>query len=244
MKRSFALALLVALYSLILSAQTAPSPNPAPGASNQQLFLVFLRRAPNAPQYPQDKLEEIQAGHMANIRRLYGEGKLLMAGPFLDDTQLRGIFVFRAQNSDDVKQWLATDPAIKAGRLVGDVHAWHTAKGEIHHLENTDTGMQNYAMLIYYPASPHALEGNAAQAHMQYQLAQFEAGKTVIGGPFAEEASSSPMIGVIIANGTKEDADKLAAADPLVKGGFARVEVHPWMTAKGVLGPQTATGTK
>jgi uncharacterized protein len=214
------------------SAKTAAS-------GDAKLYFVLLNRPANAPQYSKEKGAEIQDGHMANIRRLYGEGKLEMAGPFMDDTTLRGIFVFKASSVDDVKAWLATDPAVKAGRLEGDVHPWTPAKGAIHHVDG-DTGMENYAMLIYRwtekgKSAPQAEMQKAFEGHKKYQLGLYESAKTDIGGPFAD-AMGGPFIGVVIAHTSKEEGEKLAANDPVVQAGIATVDVHPWITAKGVLG--------
>jgi uncharacterized protein YciI len=68
---------------------------------------------------------------MANIERLHKEGKLMIAGPFGDDGNWRGIFVLDAASEDEVKTLLATDPMIKAGRLGYEVHPWYTAMNSV-----------------------------------------------------------------------------------------------------------------
>jgi uncharacterized protein YciI len=74
------------------------------------------------------KIMEIQRGHLANIDRLAKLGKILVAGPFGDDGNWRGIFIFDAASAEEVKQLLNTDPAIAAGRLAYEIHPWWTAK--------------------------------------------------------------------------------------------------------------------
>jgi uncharacterized protein YciI len=91
-------------------------------------FMVFLKKGPDRSQ---DSLtvQQLQKGHLENIQRLADEGKLVVAGPFLDDGELRGIFVFDVAENQEVVELLQTDPAIKAGRLSYEIHPWMTAKG-------------------------------------------------------------------------------------------------------------------
>jgi uncharacterized protein YciI len=65
---------------------------------------------------------------MANIQKMAGEGKLLIAGPFLDGGDLRGIFIFRVATMAEAEALAATDPAVKAGRLRLEFHPWYAAK--------------------------------------------------------------------------------------------------------------------
>ena len=55
--------------------------------------------------------------------------KLVVAGPFGDNGNLRGVFVFRVATLDEAKQLSATDPAVQAGRLVVDLHPWMVPEG-------------------------------------------------------------------------------------------------------------------
>jgi uncharacterized protein len=240
MKKISFVCLVVWLASIAFAQSAEQKSESAPAkAKASSLYFVFLNRPPNAPTYSKEKSEEIQAGHMANMKRLHGEGKLQMAGPFMDDTSLRGIFVFKAKSADEVKGWISTDPAIMAGRLAGDVHPWTPAKGEIHLPATEGAGMENFVMIIYRWAteakskSQEAM-GAAFQGHMKYQIGLFESGKTEIGGPFSD-AMTGELIGVVVAHGNKQDGEKLAAGDPLVEAGVANAEVHEWITAKGVL---------
>ena len=70
---------------------------------------------------------KIQEGHMANINRLYYEGKLKVAGPFGDEGNWKGIFIFDCNTKEEVETLLNTDPAVIAGRLDYEIHPWWTA---------------------------------------------------------------------------------------------------------------------
>ena len=91
-------------------------------------YMAFLRRPANAPQLTKEQGEKLQEAHMAHIRKMAETGKLLLAGPFMDDTALRGICVFKTATMEEAKALAAQDPAVKAGRLVLEWHPWYSAK--------------------------------------------------------------------------------------------------------------------
>lgn len=95
----------------------------------KQYYFVMLVKGENRDEISDtNEINRIQAGHMANIQRLYDMGKILVAGPFGDDTNWRGIFIFDCKTRDEVEELLKTDPAIASGRLGYKIHPWWTAK--------------------------------------------------------------------------------------------------------------------
>jgi uncharacterized protein YciI len=86
--------------------------------------MAFLKAGPNRDQ-DSVTAAEIQKGHMANIQRFAKEGKLVVAGPFEDDGELRGIFVFNVATLEEAKALTESDPAVKAGRLILELHPWY-----------------------------------------------------------------------------------------------------------------------
>lgn len=86
--------------------------------------MAFLKSGPNKSPTP-DSAKTLQAAHMANITRLAEEGYLVMAGPFLDNGTIRGIYIFDVKDIEEARKLTATDPAIKAGTLVMELHPWY-----------------------------------------------------------------------------------------------------------------------
>ena len=90
--------------------------------------MAFLKAGPNRDQ---DSLEAIrlQEAHMANIGRMAEEGVLVLAGPFLDDGVLRGIYIFDVETIEEAAALTKSDPAIQAGRLEMELHPWYGSAG-------------------------------------------------------------------------------------------------------------------
>lgn len=90
----------------------------------RRYVMAFLKTGPN-PDHDPETARELQAGHMANIRRLAGEGKLVVAGPFLGEGPFRGIFILDVATVEEARALVETDPAVRAGRLEMELYPWY-----------------------------------------------------------------------------------------------------------------------
>jgi uncharacterized protein YciI len=90
----------------------------------KKYVMAFLKSGPNRAT---DKAEaqKLQEAHMANIDRLAKEGKLVLAGPFMDRGEFRGIYVFNVETLEEAEALTKTDPAVKAGSLAMELHPWY-----------------------------------------------------------------------------------------------------------------------
>jgi uncharacterized protein YciI len=89
----------------------------------KKYVMAFLKAGPNRPADSTVRAN-LQAAHMKNIQRMADAGKLLVAGPFLDDQPLRGIYIFNVETIEEARALTETDPAIQAGSLVMELHPW------------------------------------------------------------------------------------------------------------------------
>ena len=65
-------------------------------------------------------------GHLANIKKLAKEKKLIIAGPFgKNNASFRGIFILNEPNITESNKLLATDPAIQANLLKAELYPWY-----------------------------------------------------------------------------------------------------------------------
>jgi uncharacterized protein YciI len=203
-----------------------------------------LTRPANAPQLSKEAGEKLQEEHMANIRRLHAEHKLVMAGPFTDDTALRGILVLQADSLAQAQEWSNSDPAIKAGRLAAEVHGpWLIQPGAIHEVSGTNQGMEQYTLALmkrgekWDPHAPGFMD--VVKQHPAFVKQMTEQGKMAIAGPFPF-TDPGELWGVTIFRVGTEESTKLAQDDPTVKAALLKPEIHPWITGKGVLAPGMA----
>lgn len=91
----------------------------------KKYVMAFLLRGDRVSEYTPEQRSEIQAGHMANIGRMAEIGKLIVAGPFFGNDELRGIYIFDVQTVEEAKALTETDPAIQAGVLKMDLKEWY-----------------------------------------------------------------------------------------------------------------------
>lgn len=91
-------------------------------------YLVLLKVGPKRDQ-DSATVALIQKEHLENINRMAQSGKLNIAGPFLDDGELRGVFVFDSNSEEEVRRMVEADPAVRSGRLTYEIHPWMTQKG-------------------------------------------------------------------------------------------------------------------
>ena len=94
----------------------------------KQYVLAYLKRGPNRDMTPEEAAK-LQMAHLKNIDRMAEEGTLVLAGPFLDDGDIRGIYIFNVKTIEEAKKLTETDPAIKAGSLVMELHPWYGSAG-------------------------------------------------------------------------------------------------------------------
>jgi len=119
--------LILFTFSFTLSAQQNDEPKPK--TEMMTYYMVFLYRGDKWTPEKTAETEAIQKGHLANITKFHEEGKLILAGPFLDDKELRGIFVMKTNSYEETDSLCNTDPAVKAGRLKVEIKPWYSAKG-------------------------------------------------------------------------------------------------------------------
>ena len=227
--------LFLSLTGGLLAAQTQPAPT-----AHDQFFFVLLKRPAKPPQMSKEASEKLQEEHMANIRKLHAEGKLVMAGPFSDDTALRGIFILKAASLQQAEELAKSDPAIKAGRLEAEVHGPWMITAEKIHETSTPNSLEQYTLVLLRPGAkwdPKSPEfQNLAKHHGDFLRPLMAEGKLVLAGPIAL-SDTGALRGVYIFQVSPEETAKLLEKDPAIETGLMKPEAHPWLTAKGVLAP-------
>ena len=92
-------------------------------------YLGLLRRGQTWSPEVTPEIEATQAAHLAYIRGMFEAGSLVIAGPFTDGGDLRGVFLFKTGTLEEAEALAAGDPAVKAGRLIVDIHSWMVPAG-------------------------------------------------------------------------------------------------------------------
>jgi len=99
----------------------------------RMVYHVFLlRKGPTWSPESTPEIDALQEAHQANLRRLAEMGKLVLVGPLLDsfatNGEIRGIGVLKTETLREAQELVATDPMVKVGHLVFELHAWMVEK--------------------------------------------------------------------------------------------------------------------
>lgn len=106
-------------YDADLAAKTGADPY-----GMKKYVIAYLKKGPNRDM-DSTTAANLQAAHMENIGRMAEAGKLALAGPFLDDGDVRGIYIFDVETVEEAEALTNSDPAIQAGSLVMELHPWY-----------------------------------------------------------------------------------------------------------------------
>jgi uncharacterized protein YciI len=229
----------VLLFSLIALAGSAfAQAEIQPDTGSAQYFFVLLNRPANAPQLSKEAGEKLQQEHMANIRKMAAEHRLVIAGPFMDDTKLRGLFVLQADSAAQAQEWANSDPAVKAGRLAPEVHGpWLIDPSAIQN-PSEPSGMEKYTLVLmkrgdnWNPNAPGFIA--VMKQHRAFVKQMTDKGNIAVAGPFPFSDQGEIRAVAIFRAGAEQTA-KFTQHDPPVKAGLLKADIHPWATGKGVL---------
>lgn len=208
---------LIAAFAFALTLGcSAPSSAPADAPPQHEHAFAFLRIGPKRGEFTGEPLQELMRGHMANIGKLAGEGKLCVAGPMGQgnpEPELRGIFILTTSDVGEAQALCNSDPSIAAGVFAAEIVPFRTERDlaevlrrgmEFEERRKADPsipmmdGMSTYAMLI-------AEEGARASKALEPLRA---ARQIVLEGPFGGARDGQALFLL--------DARDLAAAELLL----------------------------
>jgi len=90
----------------------------------RQYVMCFLKTGPLKVE-DKAKQAELMKGHFGMINRLAKEGKLILAGPFMDGGEFRGIYLFDVKTVEEAQKLTETDPSIKEGYFIVEFLKWY-----------------------------------------------------------------------------------------------------------------------
>lgn len=196
-------------------------------AQAKSFTFVFLNNKPDKEVLSKEKSDSVMQGHMNNIGQLAKEGKLQAAGPFEGGG---GLFIFNTTSIEKAKEWLSTDPGVKANRWNLEVFPFTPRVGSACAVaENNDPGGKKYDMVFYqfvrFTPEPNAKQ-EVIKQHTEYLQKLAKDNLVIAEGVFGEKQGG---ILVLKADVTKE----IVEADPAIKAGSLKFEMKKLYIAKG-----------
>ena len=85
------------------------------------LFAVEIKVGPSWDNAKSPNEQAFFKEHSANLKRLRDEGHIVMGARYSD----KGLVIFSASSTEEVRDMMEEDPAMKAGTFVYEVHAFN-----------------------------------------------------------------------------------------------------------------------
>lgn len=189
-------------------------------AQNKSYTFVFLHNKPDKEVLSKEKSDSLITGHLNNIGRLAKEGKLLAAGPFEGGG---GIFILNTTSSTEVKEWLSTDPGVRAKRWDIELIPFSPTVGGICPVgEKYEMVFYQFVRFFAHPPLPSKI----LKQHSKFVKTVVKNGNVIGAGTFGD------YVGEILI--LKADVSKeIIESDPAVKSGDLKFEMKKLYIAKG-----------
>jgi uncharacterized protein len=118
-----------ALVAQPLSAQRTMDVTIADSTYHMKQYWFVMYSKGDGPALDSLAAVRMQEEHLAHQSAQTAKGLIVMAGPFGDSGDWRGVLLYDAETREEVVELLDQDPFVKAGRLKYDVRPWWGAVG-------------------------------------------------------------------------------------------------------------------
>lgn len=190
-------------------------------------IFVFLNKRTDIPELPKEKLDKMMEGHIANISKMAKDGRLLAAGPFDGGG---GIFIFNSTSVEEVTQWLASDPGIRAERWKVEILPFTFRTGQTCSVKEPYE-MTSYQFIRY---TSYIAKFNIQDVpeifgkHDDYLKGIKKTGNVISEGTFGDTDG-----GILIMKGDLDPT--VIEMDPAVREGLLQTDIKKLWIAKGSL---------
>jgi uncharacterized protein YciI len=188
-------------------------------------IFIFLNKKPDADQLPKEEVSKIMEGHMANMDRLAKEGKLVAAGPFQGGG---GIFIMKTASVDEAKNWISTDPGIRAKRWNVELFPYKPRQGSVCPVSEPYE-MVEYSFVRFNAAVSKFTASTYPQIikkHDDYLKQLGTTGNVVTEGTFGDHDG-----GILVMKGDVQR--EIFESDPGVQEGLLELDIKKLYIAKG-----------
>ena len=117
------LAGLAGLLILPVVTGAQPQEQAAPAPKLIQFHMAILKRGPKwTGSRGADPLLIQQ--HVDYAQSLLKSGQAVITGPIRDESDIVGVYIFRARSADEARAWVMADPAVAGGHIIPELHPW------------------------------------------------------------------------------------------------------------------------
>jgi len=227
---------LLVVASPLVSSQQKPEAKNEPAHKLVEFHMALLKHGLKWTAAENADTKRLHQQHVDYVVSLLDSGKAIIAGPFTDDGEIDGVFVFRAQSAAEAKAWAEADPSVASGFRIAEMHPWWSEdifRKPAKPLKLTQTFLAFLTRGETWtpektPATEEIQKGHMANIN---RLAEMK--KLVAAGPFGDDGR---LRGIFVFRvGSLEEAKTLTATDPAVQAGRLAMDIHPWMVPEGVL---------
>jgi uncharacterized protein YciI len=226
----------LALAPVVLAQHEPTQTKTEPAHKLVEFQMAVLKHGPKWTTEENAETKRLHQDHINYVLSLLDSGKAVIAGPFTDGGEIRGIFVFRAKSADEAKAWADADPTVAAGVLAVEMHPWWSEDIFGKPAKPLKLVPTYFAFLTrgekWTPEKTPTTE-EIQKGHMANINRLAEMKKLVAAGPFGDDGK---LRGIFVFRvGSLDEAKALILTDPAVQAGRLAMDIHPWMVPEGIL---------